>query len=111
MGSWQVCAACGERTGELSPATRCACGGLLELRHDRPLEDGHSLRRLFEQRWGRRNPLDGSGVWRYRELVLPTAAGQAVSHPEGNTPLLRRGDVTEWAGLPELLLKHEGHNP
>ena len=30
-----------------------------------------------------------SGVWRYRELVLPTApADEIVTHPEGNTPLI-----------------------
>jgi threonine synthase len=75
------------------------------------MEDGVSLRRLFEERRGQQNDLNLSGVWRYRELVLPTAAGQAVIHPEGNTPLVRRGAVAEWAGLPELHLKHEGHNP
>ena len=111
MATWQVCAACGQRLGELDPATRCACGGLLEVRHDRPIEDGVSLRRLFEERWGQHDDLNLSGVWRYRELVLPTAAGQAVIHPEGNTPLLRRNSVAEWAGIPGLRLKHEGHNP
>jgi threonine synthase len=49
-------------------------------------------------------------VWRFRELVLPTA-DQVVSHPEGNTPLLRRPAVARWAGVDALLLKHEGHNP
>ncbi len=34
-----------------------------------------------------------------------------VSHPEGNTPLLRRAGVAEWAGVDALALKHEGHNP
>jgi threonine synthase len=111
MATWQVCAACGTKLGELDPATRCACGGLLEVQHDRPLEDGTSMRRLFEERWGRRDPADLSGVWRYRELVLPTAAEHAVTHPEGNTPLLAREAVRVWTGLPELRLKHEGHNP
>jgi len=111
MATWQVCAACGARLGELDPATRCACGGLLEIQHDRPLEDGPSLRRLFEERWAQRNAVNLSGVWRYREMVLPTAADQAVTHPEGNTPLIARDAVARWAGLPGLELKHEGHNP
>jgi len=111
MATWQVCAACGERLDELNPATRCGCGGLLEVQHDRPIEDGVSLRRLFEERRSQGSDLDLSGVWRYRELVLPAAAGQAVIHPEGNTPLLRRSSVAEWAGIPGLRLKHEGHNP
>jgi threonine synthase len=111
MASVQVCASCGTRLSELDPVTRCACGGLLELRHDPPGEDGISLRRLFAERWGRRDPGDASGVWRYRELVLPGGADHAVSHPEGNTPLLRRDRIAAWAGLPDLRLKHEGHNP
>jgi threonine synthase len=111
MTTWQVCGSCGERLSEMDPATRCPCGGLLEIQHDRPMEDGISLRRLFEERWGLHGDLDRSGVWRYRELVLPTAADRAVSHPEGNTPLIRRTQVAEWSGLPELMLKHEGHNP
>jgi threonine synthase len=53
-----------------------------------------------------------SGVWRYRELVLPSARDeQIVSHPEGNTPLLERPAVSRWAGIEHLLIKHEGHNP
>ena len=34
-----------------------------------------------------------------------------VSHPEGNTPLLHRVALDRWAGVQNLLLKHEGHNP
>lgn len=111
MASLQVCAACGDRLTELDPRTRCDCGGLLEIRHDPPLEDGASLRRLFEERWGDRGDLNRSGVWRYRELVMPSVGDGAVSHPEGNTPLMARTRLAEWTGLPHLRLKHEGHNP
>lgn len=111
MATLQVCAACGDRFSELDPAVRCPCGGLLELRHDPPAEDGASLRRLFQGRLGDREEANLSGVWRYRELVLPGAGGQIVTHPEGNTPLLRRLPIAEWAGLPDLRIKHEGHNP
>jgi threonine synthase len=53
-----------------------------------------------------------SGVWRFRELVLPDAAdAEIVSQPEGDTPLLFRAAVARWAGLDALLLKHDGHNP
>jgi len=52
-----------------------------------------------------------SGVWRYREAVLPTAGEHILSYPEGNTPLLASAPVARWAGAPELLLKHEGQNP
>ena len=111
MASMQVCAACGDRLTELDPHTRCDCGGLLEIQHDPPVEDGASLRRLFEERWGQRNELNLSGVWRYRDLVMPSVGDHAVSHPEGNTPLIARSRIAEWAGLPQLRVKHEGHNP
>ncbi len=111
MASMQVCAACGDRLTELDPHTRCDCGGLLEIRHDRPAEDGASLRRLFEERWGQRNDVNLSGVWRYRDLVMPSVGDHAVTHPEGNTPLIARTRISQWAGLPNLRVKHEGHNP
>ena len=111
MASFQVCATCGDRLSEFDPRTRCDCGGLLELRHDPPIEDGASLKRQFQERRGLDDTLNLSGVWRYRELVLPSVGDAVVSHPEGNTPLLARLGVSEWAGLPNLRLKHEGHNP
>jgi threonine synthase len=109
--SWQLCLRCGETLAETDPRPRCPrCGGLLEVRHRPPAARGAALRAVFDAPRG--DPLaDGSsGVWRFRELVLPTADG-VVSHPEGNTPLLRRPAVAAWAGVEALLLKHEGHNP
>jgi threonine synthase len=52
----------------------------------------------------------GSGVWRFRELLLP-GRGPIVSHPEGNTALYRRDAVSAWVGVGDLALKHEGENP
>jgi threonine synthase len=49
-------------------------------------------------------------VWRFREIVLPSAH-DVISHPEGNTPLLHRETIDRWTGADHLLLKHEGHNP
>src|SRR2546426_8574413 len=66
---------------------------------------------LLDSRLGVRRGPFASGVWRYRELVLPEGEDSLVSYPEGNTPLLARPVVAGWAGVPELLLKHEGHNP
>ena len=110
--SWQVCASCGQELAASDPRQRCpACRGLLELRHRAPPMTHGGLRALLDSRLGvRRGPL-ASGVWRYRELVLPEADDSLVSYPEGNTPLLARPAVAAWAGVPELLLKHEGHNP
>ena len=110
--SRQVCADCGKSFAETDPRLRCACGGLLELRHAPPKMHGAALRALFDSRTGAGagRGLLASGVWRFRELVLPTA-DDVLTYPEGNTPLLRRPPVSAYAGAAELLLKHEGHNP
>jgi threonine synthase len=115
VASVQVCETCGTELDELSAASVCpSCGGLLELRHSF-LDGGESLSALFaDRRRATRGP-DASGVWRYRELVLPSArADEVVTHPEGNTPLLESRAVARWAGWDsseQLLIKHEGHNP
>jgi threonine synthase len=66
---------------------------------------------------------DRSGVWRYRELILPLPAQAIVSRPEGNTSLYPAGiencgesraghrRIGEYAGIDRLYLKHEGENP
>jgi threonine synthase len=109
--SRQVCAACGREFSETDPRLQCECGGLLELRHDRSSLSGAKLRALFDGRRGAAHGPFLSGVWRDREMVLPTAGDDVVTYPEGNTPLLRRPSVTAWAGATDLWLKHEGHNP
>jgi threonine synthase len=86
---------------------------LLEVCHDAPPATGDALRALFDTRWGmRRGPL-ASGVWRFREAVLPTAGDDVVTYPEGNTPLSTRPQISAWAGLGagDFLLKQEGQNP
>ncbi len=109
--SWQVCLSCGNESTELDPHPRCAaCGGLLEVRHRPPRLSGAALIERFGERRGQRPGALASGVWRFRELVLPSA-DDVVSHPEGNTPLLHREALDRWTGMGHLLLKHEGHNP
>ena len=108
----QRCGRCGHEIAESAATQRCPdCGGLLELRHPAPPGGGPALRALFDARGGLRRGSLSSGVWRYRELVLPTAGEDVLTFPEGNTPLLARPSVTAWAGASSLLLKHEGHNP
>ncbi len=113
--SVQVCETCGATIGELDPIGACpSCGGLLELHHSPP-SFATELRTLFADRRRAVRGRDASGVWRYRELVLPSASpSDVVTHPEGNTPLLESGAVATWAGFDRadhLLIKHEGHNP
>jgi threonine synthase len=109
--SWQVCVACGNEIPENDPHARCpTCGGLLEIAHRPPDLTRDELLLRFTERRGQRPGAPASGVWRFREFVLPSAE-KVVSHPEGNTPLLHRDAIDAWAGIGGLLLKHEGHNP
>jgi len=109
--SWQVCTACGNEMVETDPHPRCsACGGLLEIHHRPPTLTPSELLDRFTERRGGPPGATASGVWRFREIVLPSADA-VVSYPEGNTPLLHRVALDRWSGVEHLLLKHEGHNP
>ncbi|MDQ3207254.1 MAG: threonine synthase [Gemmatimonadota bacterium] len=109
--SWQSCIACGNEMVETDPLPRCGvCGGLLEIEHRPPAMTPAELIQRFTERRGGQPGATASGVWRFREIVLPSA-DTVVSHPEGNTPLLHRVALDRWAGVDHLLLKHEGHNP
>lgn len=109
------CAGCSSVLPLDTPQSTCAsCGGLLLVEHV-PRESGAELRQLFDDRAamaGRTtSALERSGVWRFREIVLAAADSEIVSHPEGNTPLLARDAVAQYAGVDSIFLKHEGHNP
>jgi threonine synthase len=82
----------------------------LEVHHRPPAITAQELIQRFTERRGGPPGATASGVWRFREIVLPSADA-VVSHPEGNTPLLHRVALDRWVGLDHLLLKHEGHNP
>ena len=113
------------------PRYRCDCGGVLDVELAPPT-GAKGLRQLFDERasvpptWpvntGNILP-DHSGVWRYRELILPVPGQYIVSRPEGNTGLYPVGtencgagrighrQIGSYAGLDHLFLKHEGENP
>jgi threonine synthase len=90
------------------------CGGLLDVDYDWDrLPVPRSLRE-FEPRWGnRRNPLDFSGVWRFRDLLPFAPNEQIVTIGEGQTILQQSAAVGAFVGLrPEsLYLQYEGLNP
>ncbi|MEO8452383.1 MAG: threonine synthase [Gemmatimonadota bacterium] len=107
------CSACETELPIKSRVTRCPkCAGLLEVRLTDVRENGAGLRRRFDERLKLQRGVERSGVWRYREVIYPAARDdEIVSHPEGNTPLIDRAAISDWAGVDGLLLKHEGHNP
>ena len=71
--AFQTSAAPGESAsfdlGEVLPACK-PLGGLLDIDYDWDRVPVPSSLRWFEKRWAtRQNPLDLSGVWRFRELL------------------------------------------
>jgi threonine synthase len=104
------CDHCGATYPVLSPRADCSCGGLLAVVQC-PRERGRTLRARFEARRRDGDPaVSGSGVWRFRELLLP-GRGPVLTHPEGNTCLYRREAVSRYVAHEDLALKHEGENP
>jgi threonine synthase len=116
------CPQCGATTSGGTTQFRCACGTPFDLpdaSSEPAPESAEALRARFQ---GRLSALGGSarsGVWRYRELILPLAEEHIVSRQEGNTPLYAVGagerdgwrKIGMYAGLERLFLKHEGENP
>ena len=105
------CMECGNEYPLEETRFRCDCGGLLDVSHDlgslrlsRGLFDGRSCE-CGPEPWRR------SGVWRFRELVLPVDEDLIVSRPEGGTPLYRSPALARWVGLAWFAVKHEGENP
>ncbi len=103
------CDSCGRTFPVASPLAQCPCGGLLGVTQT-PAETGAALRRRFDARVGADPAVQGSGVWRYRELLL-SGRGPIVAHPEGNTRLYRRDALARYVGVADLQIKHEGENP
>lgn len=103
-----VCDACRREFSASRSLSQCPCGGLLSVTRE-PALAGPALRRRFDARRGSDPGMQGSGVWRFRELLL--GARTPVTHPEGNTALYRRPALSAFTGIEDLALKHEGENP
>jgi len=106
------CIECAATHPPLENRTRCACGGTLDVDHGFTRGAAPVSLATLDARRGSFEPLDRSGVWRFRELVLPLPAEHVASKPEGNTNLYRSASLAAWCGLEQPLeLKHEGENP
>jgi threonine synthase len=113
---WLQCLTCQNSYPADEVRYLCDCGSQLDVWHNlealRPLIS----RGLFDGRLSgapgpRVTPTTNSGVWRYREIILPATVDNIVSRPEGNTPLYEHPRLSNWAGSDALFLKHEGENP
>lgn len=111
------CERCGDERkadGPESLSVRCRrCGGLCTVEHTLGESTAAELKSSFAARRGSgSSAVDRSGVWRFRELVLPSFDPAAVvTLEEGRTPLLESPALAAFADLDGLRFKHEGFNP
>jgi threonine synthase len=90
------------------------CGSLLDIEYDWDRLPIPKSLQAFETRWGnRRNPLDFSGVWRFRDLLPFARDEDIVTIGEGQTILQQSAPVGRYIGMNpgSLYLQYEGLNP
>ena len=90
------------------------CGNLLDIDYEWDKLPVPKSLREFESRWGnRRNPLDFSGVWRFRDLLPFAPEKDIVTIGEGQTILQQSTAVGKYVGMNDggLFLQYEGLNP
>jgi threonine synthase len=91
----------------------CAvCGGLLDVRYEFEPFEPETQRRVWHERRLSGEPIDRSGVWRFRELIpFVDTTDRIISLSEGSTPLVGARRAGWWAGPIHLTVKHQGSNP
>jgi threonine synthase len=119
---WLSCPACERRYSIERVDYRCACGQPLDVSlHSAGEErDGPAWRQVFDARLSSMDAQHRSGVWRFRDLLLPIEDIRPITRQEGQTTLYAvgraqaqggHGRIGKFAGLDALWLKHEGENP
>jgi threonine synthase len=107
--------ACGATLDVGQVAFACPdCGDLLDIVYDWERLPVPKALRDFEAKWARRHdPLNFSGVWRFRELLPFAPADQIVTIGEGQTLLQAADKVGQYVGMDagRLFLQYEGMNP
>jgi threonine synthase len=117
-----ACPACSKRFLSTRTDYRCECGQPLDvdLKDTGTELSASEWQRRFDERLCSFAPEDISGVWRFRELLLPQSDVQPITHMEAQTNLYAAGighnagghsKVGNFVGLQQLWLKHEGENP
>lgn len=97
---------------------RCDCGEVLEVKQSFG-KLSTDIAQTFDLRRADSQFFYGSGVWRYKELLVPIEGKYIVTKPEGNTNLYEVGktvsygvkSIGEYCNAERLSLKHEGENP
>ncbi|SIN75054.1 threonine synthase [Singulisphaera sp. GP187] len=90
------------------------CGDLLDVVYDWDRLPVPSRLNEFEAKWSTRlDPLNFSGVWRFRELLPFAPREMVVTVGEGQTLLQSADKVAQYVGMApgNLKLQYEGMNP
>ncbi len=90
------------------------CGDLLDVQYHWEKAGVPKSLTEFEKRWStRRNRLDYSGVWRFRELLPFCPEEQCVTVGEGQTILQQNDGIAGYVGSKpgKVYLEYEGLNP
>jgi threonine synthase len=105
-----ACSECGAVA--VDGALSCAvCGELLAFQFDPLPLDPATLRRRFAERRLSDDPLDQSGVWRYRELLPDVPASDVVTLRENAVPVYDSREGARYAESASLGYLHLGMNP
>ena len=104
---------CGAVQDPRKEAHACSvCGGLLDVKYEFEPFEPESMRRTWHERRLSGEPIDRSGVWRFRELIpFIESSDRIISLSEGSTPLVGARRAGWWAGPIHLTVKHQGSNP
>ena len=98
----------------------CAAPLDVDLGASGSAKTGGEWQRIFDERLRSFAATDRSGVWRFRELLLPLPEVVPLARPEGGTNLYPAGrsqgqvghaSIGAFAGVDHLWIKHEGENP
>src|SRR6202140_1139951 len=110
------CIGCG-RTA-LADRFRCEhCRDLLEIVYPGWVERGPgglssaALKQMWRNRRSSLDPVDQSGVWRFREVLPEISSHQIITIREGSTPVYELPHCAKSAGMRQLFAKHQGMNP
>jgi threonine synthase len=105
-----VCSECDAPLGE-DVITCERCGGLAAFRPSFAGQSAPELRALWSERRRLNDPLDLSGVWRFRELLPPIDRENVVTLRENAVPLYTGPRGAAYAGAAQVSYLHLGMNP